>query len=118
LFCAAQNEVSSAKHNLPFACANEIPLRRDWMLALLTFELAKLTFGMNLCLLFCMIQLFFRNHATKLEGYFEKMDTLSRADPCQKQVNPCHLPQHGQNYGFLSIPLPWDNQSAIQTANQ
>jgi hypothetical protein len=39
-FCAAENEVSSSKHNLPFACANKIPLWRDWALALLTFELA------------------------------------------------------------------------------
>jgi hypothetical protein len=73
---------------------------------------------MNLRLLFGMIELLFRNHAAKLEGYFEKMDTLSCANLCPRQANPCRLPQHGKKYGFLSIPLPWENQSAIQRANQ
>jgi len=44
LFCAAENEVSSSKHNLPFASANEIPHERDWALALTAFEIALLTF--------------------------------------------------------------------------
>jgi hypothetical protein len=52
LFCAAENEVSSAKHNLPFANANKIPLGRDWALTLLTFELARLSSDADMYLLF------------------------------------------------------------------
>jgi hypothetical protein len=69
--------VSSAKHNLPFAGANEIPLQRDWALAPLTFMLAGLTslvieinFWEGYVLTFCIAVNCFLKYTAKLEGIF------------------------------------------------
>jgi hypothetical protein len=76
-FCAAENEVSSAKHNLLFAGANKIPLRRDWALALLTVMSAILTLrpvlpasGMDMYSDFCIAIIIILKYAAKVEGIF------------------------------------------------
>jgi hypothetical protein len=76
-FCAAENEVSIAKHNLPIAGAIKIPLGRDWALAPLTFMLAGLTlrpvlpvFGMDMYSDFCIVINFILKYAAKVEGIF------------------------------------------------
>jgi hypothetical protein len=55
---------------LLFACANKIPLRRDWALALLTLQIALLTSSLDMYPDFRIAINCYLNYAAKLEQIF------------------------------------------------
>jgi hypothetical protein len=63
-----------SKHNLQLADANKIPLWRNWMQPLLTFEepllIFAISFGSVFIAVFCVIKLAFINNGAKLRRLF------------------------------------------------
>jgi hypothetical protein len=111
-FCAAENEVSSAKHNLLFAGANKILLRQDWALALLTFMSALLTLRPGLAASVMDMYSDFRiainiilKYAAKVEGIFRPFIIRPKQLEDTTGATRRHLPKTWKIPHFLYLIL-------------